>query len=406
MGDIIGRRYSGYKSFQYLEPGVDYRNFEIAKEVGRVEPYQIPLSEPEEKRANELYRKCIVIALHDHALSLPADLTQLMEWSRQGRYATAYEGLGASCIDAVFDNLMDGLAYITSKAGWHFEDVIYDLGMRLSDIAHQDFVIRCEGVKDILQAHDEGRVAFIPSIECSTPIEKELDRIDVLYGLGIRMMGIAYSESNMLGSGLKEESDGGLTYFGHQAVDRMNKIGMAIDIAHSGDKTSLDTIKASRKPVFNSHAGARGVWNSKRMKPDEVIKACAEKGGVIGIEAAPHTTFSRKHPQMDIESVMDHFEYCVNLIGIDHVSFGLDALYGDHVGLHDVFGGGLSISQITFDVATQEKPTRVEYVKGMENPTEGYNNIVRWLVKHGYSDEEIGKVIGENVLRVLQDVWY
>ena len=128
-----------------------------------------------------------------------------------------------------------------------------------------------------------------------------------------------YSESNMLGSGLKEEDDGGLTYFGRQAVDRMNKIGMAIDIAHTGDKTSLDTIKASRKPVFIPHAGARGVWNSKRMRPDEVIKACADSGGVIGIEAAPHTTVSRKNPQMNIESVMDHFEYCVNLVGIDRL---------------------------------------------------------------------------------------
>ena len=407
MGDIRSKRYSGYKSFQYLEPGVDYENFELAKEVGRVEPYQIPLTEPEEKHVTELYRKCIVISLHDHTFRLPTDLTQLTEWSREGRTATAYEGFSASCIDAVFDNLMDGFAYITSKAGWHFEDIVYDLGMRLSDIAHQNFVIRCERAEDILKAHDEGKVAFIPSIECSTPIEEELDRIDVLYGLGVRMMGIAYSQSNILGSGLKEENDGGLTYFGHKAVDRMNKIGMAIDISHSGDRTSLDTIKASRKPVFITHAGARGVWNSKRMRPDEVIKACAEKSGVIGIESSPHTTVSRKHPRMDIESVMDHFEYCVNLVGIDHVSFGLDTMYGDHVGLHEAaLGAGIAISQVTFDVTTQEKPARVEYVKGMENPTEGYNNIVRWLVKHGYSDDEIGKIVGGNVLRVLEEVWY
>lgn len=405
MGDAKGKRYRDYRSFQYLESGVDYKDFDIAKEIGRVESYRIPLSESEEERVNELYRKCIVISLHDHTLRLPTDLAHLAEWSRQGRTATAYEGLNASCIDAVFDNLMDAFACITSKSGWRFEDVVYDLGMRLSDIAHQDFVIKCERVKDILRAHDEGEIAFIPSIECSTPIEKELDRIDVLYGLGIRMMGIAYSESNMLGSGLKEENDGGLTYFGHQAVDRMNKIGMAIDIAHSGDKTSLDTIKASQKPVFISHAGARGVWNSKRMRSDETIKACAKRGGVIGIEAAPHTTVSSRHPQMNIESVMDHFEYCVNLVGIDHVSFGLDTLYGDHVALHDASETGIGISQVTFDLSTQEKPMRVEYVRGMENPTEGYNNVIRWLVKHGYSDEDIGKAVGENILRVLQDVW-
>ncbi len=406
MSNPRSKRYSGYKSFNYLEPGVDYTDFEIAKEINRVEPFQIPLSEREEQRVNGLYQDCIVIALHDHNLRLPADLTNFMEWSKQGRCATAYEGLSASCVDAVFDNLMDSFAYITSKASWQFEDVVYDLGMRLSDIAHQDFILKCKGVEDIFRAHDEGKVAFIPSIECSTPLEKELDRIDVLYGLGVRMMGITYSEANMLGSGLKEEGDSGLTYFGHQVVERMNKLGMAIDIAHTGDQTSIDTIKASRTPVFISHAGARGVWNSRRMRLDTVIKACAERGGVIGIEAAPHTTVSREHPQMTIESVMDHFKYCVNLVGIDHVSFGLDTIYGDHVGLHGVFSKGLSISQAHSDIATGEMPIHVEYVQGMENPTEGYNNIVRWLVKHGYSDGEISKVIGGNVLRVLREVWY
>ena len=128
----------------------------------------------------------------------------------------------------------------------------------------------------------------------------------------------------------------------------------------------------------------------------------------MGITASPSLTVSRKHPKMDIESVMDHFEYCVNLVGIDHVSFGLDILYGDHVGIHDVLftGAAIGFEDVTCDSVTKEKPARVEYVKGMENPTEGYNNAVRWLVKHEYSDDEIGKIIGGNVLRVLKEVWY
>src|SRR6185312_7011557 len=128
------------------------------------------------------------------------------------------------------------------------------------------------------------QIAFIPSLEAATPIENELDRLDILYGLGIRSSGIAYSEANTLG--------GGLTEFGRAAVQRMNKLGIAIDISHSGDQTSLDTITVSSKPIFITHAGARGLWNTKRMKPDDVLKACADKGGVIGIEAAPHTTLT------------------------------------------------------------------------------------------------------------------
>ena len=104
----------------------------------------------------------------------------------------------------------------------------------------------------------------------------------------------------------------------------------------------------------------------------------------------------------DIESVMEHFEYIANLVGIEHVSFGVDSLYGDHVGLHNVFSANLSKEETSNTDAEYEE---VEYVKGLENPTEASWNILRWLVKHGYSDEDIEKVIGGNAIRVLKQVW-
>ena len=87
-------------------------------------------------------------------------------------------------MDAIFDCLMDGTACITSKAGWKWDDIIWDLGMRLSDIAHQDMLIRAETTVDIVRAKQNGQIAFIPSLEAATPIENELDRLDILYGLG------------------------------------------------------------------------------------------------------------------------------------------------------------------------------------------------------------------------------
>ncbi|MBU7044975.1 MAG: membrane dipeptidase, partial [Theionarchaea archaeon] len=236
-------------------------------------------------------------------------------------------------------------------------------------------------------------------LEGSAMIENEIDRIDILYGFGIRMMGLAYSESNALGSGLKEKRDGGLTHFGLKAVERMNKIGMAIDVSHCGDLTARDAVEASTTPVFITHAGARSLNNIKRLKPDDLIQVCAEKGGIIGIEAAPHTTITVKHPEHTIESVMEHFEYIKELVGIDHVGFGPDTLYGDHVALHHAFSEHLSIQQ-AFTIHEE-----VEYVKGMENPSEASWNIIRWLLKHGYSDQEVEKVVGGNTMRVLKKIW-
>lgn len=406
-------RGDAYRSFQYLEPGRDYRLFQLADQVGRVEPYRVPLSEAEEDRVARLIDSSVVLSLHEHTGVFPADIRETPEYVRHGRMATAFEGLKASCLDAVFDNLMDGICTIRSRTGWQWDDVLHDLGMRLCDLAHQDYVIPCRRLEDIFSAHEQDRVAWVASMEGAAMIENDLDRIDLLYGFGVRSLGVTYSEANALGSGLKEPRDGGLTAFGRQAVERMNKVGMLVDCSHAGDRTTLDTIEVSDKPVVLSHIGAQALWGSNRLAPDRVLEACAEGGGVIGIEAAPHTTITHDIPRHGLRSFMEHFEYVVNLVGIDHVAFGPDTVYGDHVELHRLYVGDLSLDEsreaagegVLSRPETEKGFPEVPYVKGLENPTEASHNCVRWLVKHGYSDEEIRKVVGGNVLRVLESVW-
>ena len=405
----INKKHSGYHSFDYLEKGKDFKEFRLIEGENAFEPYLIPLKPEQENRVKELADKFIMISLHEHPHLFPSNISETMAYEKEVRIFTAYEALANSYWDAVFDNFMNGTAMITSKHGWKWTDIIYDLGMRFCDLAHQDFLIKCEKVDDIQRAHQEGKIALIAAQEGAAMIENELDRIEVLYGFGVRVMGITYSESNSLGTGLREPRDGGLTSFGYQAVERMNKIGMAVDCAHSSDQTTLDVINASQKPIFLTHTGARSLWNIKRLAPDRVLKACADKGGVIGVEAAPHTTLTQKNPHHNIESFMEHFEYIKDLVGIDHIAFGPDTLYGDHVGLHHVFAEALSIEQSHQDeTGGREKAPEfeeVKYVRGLENPTEGSHNILRWLVQHDYSDENIAKVMGKNILRVLKEVW-
>lgn len=395
-------QYKGYTAYSYLEPGRDFRKFNYAPQIGRVPAYGgLTLTEEQKTRTKRLLSEEIVISLHEHVQVFPADMSELRDHIRQGREPTAYEGLARSGLTAVFDNGMNGTCCISSDAGWKYQDVLFDLGVRMADLAHQDYVIKGETLADIRVAKETGRIAHFFALEAATMIENEVDRLDVLYGFGVRQMGIAYSEANTLGSGLKERGDGGLTYFGDRAVRRMNQLGIAIDISHSGDRTGLDVIERSQKPVFITHAGSRTVWPINRMKTDETIVKCAERGGVIGIEAAPHMTLSSKHPKHSLDSVMDHFEFCVDLVGIDHVSFGPDTLFGDHVGLHKAFSQQLSLGEAHGAVTYEEVP----YVDGLENPAEGFYNIIGWLVEHQYSDDEIRKVIGGNTMRVLEEVW-
>jgi membrane dipeptidase len=267
----LKKAYKGYEAYQYLDKGADYREFELPDATGWVPGYLVPLTEAQEKRVLEVADKSINISLHDHPVFFPKKMSEVFEYNREGRQIAAYEALSRSYLDVVFDNFMDGTCTIGSKNGWKWNDVLHDLGMRLCDLAHQDFIIRAEKVEDLYKAHREGKIALVPTIEGAAMIENEVDRVEILYGFGVRLMGITYSEANSLGSGLKEKNDGGLTALGYKVVERMNKVGMAIDCSHVGDRTTLDVINASKHPIFISHCGSRDLWNSRRLKPDALL---------------------------------------------------------------------------------------------------------------------------------------
>jgi membrane dipeptidase len=389
-----------YHSYDYLGGDLGLPIDPLTPEFGRVGPYVGDASPDEVARAERLLADNVTISLHDHPVRFPNDMANTPAYNRTGRQHTAYEGLAASGLTVVFDNMMDGTATVTGNTPWQFDDVVTDLGMRQADLAHQRDVVVIRTTDDIEAAHAAGKVGLVFGLEAATPIGNDLDKLDVLFGLGIRQIGIAYSDSNGLGAGLSETNDFGLTKFGAAAIRRMNQLGLAIDVSHSSDRTGIEAAEASEKPIFMTHAGAKAIWDIPRLKSDDALKAVAAGGGVIGMSAAPHTTISHEHPKHSILSVMDHFMYCLELVGIDHVGFGPDTLYGDHVGLHTTFASLLSSAGVT--KATHE---RVAYVDGLENPTENFHNIAAWLVHNGFSDEDIAKVLGGNIMRVLGEVW-
>ncbi|WP_394237173.1 dipeptidase [Niallia oryzisoli] len=396
----IGKQFDGYQSFQYLTPGKDYKPVQLPQSEKYRQTVEIKLREDQERVFETLLKYYPIVSLRDHGFVVPKNQEDIIPYCRQLHTAFDYEGLALSGVDVLFENFMDGISILTSSNGLKWDDVILTLGIRYCDMAKQDTVYIARNYQDLLDAKGSNRMAILPSLEAASILENEVDRVDVLYGLGIRCLGITYNEANTLGSGLMEKQDGGLTRFGYKVVERMNTLGMVIDISHCGDQTSLDVIGASDVPVFITHAGARAVWNSPRMKSDEVLKACAEKGGVIGVCAAPNTTLSAKNPnEHTIESVMEHLEYLIDLVGVDHVGLGPDTFFGDHVGLQHAFDDLLSLSE-----SHGEHFEESSCVIGLENPTEATKNMMKWMITQNYSIHDIQKIIGGNALRVLQDI--
>ncbi|MDT0545038.1 dipeptidase [Streptomyces lonegramiae] len=395
-----------YRSYQYLEAGRDFRAFDLVPALGRVADSGPVWSESVETRARAFEEEHLVISAHDHLSLRPADPSDFAAYRRQGRESIPYEGIAHSGVDLFFDGGPAAVSMIRSHTSWEWDDAVSDLAMRRADIAHQQLVAVVTTLEEARRARAEDRVGVVLTLESASPIGNDIDRLDLLHGLGVRLLGLVYSESNQLGSGLADTGDAGLTALGRRALRRMNDLGIIVDVSHTGDATALDAARRSSAPVVITHAGSRALWPTARMKPDEVIRACADTGGFIGVEAAPHTTITARHPRHCLDSVMEHVERCVELVGIDHVAFGPDTNFGDHTAWHrtfaPLFGKDDKDASASSGLPAHES---VEYVHGCENPAEAVGNMIRWLFDHGYSEEDIAKLAGGNVRRVAAAVW-
>jgi len=239
--------------------------------------------------------------------------------------------------------------------------------------------------EDIRRAKKEGKEAVMFQLEPQT-IGPVLDRVDIGYELGVRCMLLTFNTRNFLGDGCGEKSNSGLSNLGFDVVERMNKVGMLIDLSHCGERTTLDAIEASKDPVLINHAGARTLNPiMSRLKSDEQIHALAEKEGVFGVSAIPNQLSNVK--RQGINDLLNHVDYVVKLAEVDHVAIGLDICFDDHVAFHRTL-----IKRLMRGTGQE---FNAEYMEGI---------ITRGLVSRGYSDQEIEKIIGGNALRIIEQV--
>lgn len=364
----------------------------LSKDVGRIKERVVKLSAEDEKRALQIHKEAIVIDFHNHPIILPEDLNHFETWARSGRLPIGYEGIKRSGMTACLCGFGGSMARRSSPTPWQFEDVVWDLGMRQADIDHhQDVTTRGFCVKNILEAKKEGKTALIPNIENGGVIGNDIDRLDVLYGLGIRCMGLSYNNRTFIADGATERKDSGLSTFGFKVIERMNRLGILIDFSHSSDLSVREGIEASETPCCCTHTLAKGVTDNLKGFSDELLDIIAQRNGVIGVEAVPNITCRKKI--QTVFDVIDHVDYLVSLIGVDHVAIGTDTIFGDHVGLHREIREMVGLTAMVKDFPAS-------HIESIENPGE-MPNVTRALVSRGYSDTDIKKIMGGNILRLL-----
>ncbi len=259
---------------------------------------------------------------------------------------------------------------------------------------------RARSVADVLRNHSEGTLSLLYGLQSADPFEGDTYLVRVFHELGVRVVNLVYNQHNRLGDGCMESTDHGLTAFGRSVVLEMNRVGMTVDLSHTGERTSLEAAACSRAPVVFSHSCARAITDHPRNLSDEQIRAVAATGGVIGL--CPHSQFCEKERGVrpTLSDFLDHLVYVADLVGVDHVGIGTDLFGGKTLGeavFRFQFGslvpgawGGYGIDE--------------KYVAGFDTVYH-WPNVTRGLVARGFDDQEVQAVLGGNWLRVLERTW-
>jgi membrane dipeptidase len=244
---------------------------------------------------------------------------------------------------------------------------------------------------DVERINAEGKIAVLLALEGAEPLGQDLSVLRLLHRLGLRMLSFAWMRRTAFGDGAWEnDSRGGLTRLGRQAVQEMNRLGIIVDVSHASDQTTWDVLDTSSRPVIASHSNARALLDHPRNLTDDMIRAIAGSGGIVGIVAVARYIADS---EPTIADWVDHLDHMVELVGIDHVAVGSD-FYEDIQTMgasHDITawgpGGGLGPLALTGMATWEHLPA-----------------LTAELLRRGYDEPELRKIYRENFLRVLGDV--
>jgi membrane dipeptidase len=262
---------------------------------------------------------------------------------------------------------------------------------------HSDHFTRIDSPASLDAVKRSGKIGIIIGVQNSEHFQT-LDDVDAFFGLGQRVSQLTYNTRNLIGNGSTERRDEGLSDFGLAIVERMNKVGMAVDVSHCGDRTTLDACEASRKPVLITHSNCRALNpNHPRCKTDEAILKMARTGGVMGITGV--RMFVKADEPTTLEHVLDHFDHVVRLVGVEHVGVGSDIDLDGYDDLPPAEAQALRASYKQ-SYAFRDKTD----IEGLDHPKRIFD-LTEGLIRRRYSDHHIELILGGNFARALKEIW-
>lgn len=262
---------------------------------------------------------------------------------------------------------------------------------------HPDLLMRIDSAADLDAVHANGKIGIVLGVQNSEHF-RTTDDIKRYYYVGQRISQLTYNTQNLIGSGSTDRADGGISDFGATVVTAMNEIGMAVDVSHCGDQTTLDAFALSTKPVLITHSNCRALApGHPRCKSDEAIEKMAAKGGVMGVTAVRN--FVTLEEPTTVEHYIDHIDHIAQLVGIEHAGVGTDSDLAGYDALppelYEQLKAGYKASYAFRD--------KID-IEGLDHPRKIYD-LTEGLIRRGYSDDNIRAVLGGNFHRALGEIW-
>ena len=249
---------------------------------------------------------------------------------------------------------------------------------------------------DVQKARDTGRTAIFFGAQNPSMIEDDIGLVEVLHRLGLRFMQLTYNNQSLLATGCYEADDTGLTRMGREVVGEMNRVGMVVDMSHSGERSTLEAIEHSSRPIAITHANPASWHPALRNKSDTVIKALAESGGMLGFSVYPHHLAGGSG--CTLTSFCDMIARTADQIGVDHIGIGTDLCQDHPDSVVEWMRSGRWTKKVDFGEGSADAPG-FPPMPDWFHDNRDFGNIASGLKARGMSDAEVSAVMGDNWLR-------
>lgn len=318
---------------------------------------------------------------------LTIDGLQYSHWSR-----SIFEEMRAGGVDAVHATLV-------------YHETCRETLMRFGEWnrrfeEHSDLIMPVLQAEDIGRARESGRVGIVFGAQNCSPIEDDVDLVAIMRQLGLLIMQLTYNNQSLLACGCYESEDSGITRFGREVIREMNRVGMIIDMSHSAERSTLDAIELSARPVIISHANPASFHPAKRNKSDAVLRAIAQSGGILGFSVYPF------HLKNGSDCTLDEFCGMVadtaELMGVDHIGLGTDLCQNQPQSVLEWMRNGRWAKEKDYGEGNRQNagwPKPLTWFSDNRH----FPNIAEGLRQKGFSNEDVEKIMGRNWLGQLTE---